>query len=333
MAKPALIAALLLCAAFTPAVAADLRHDASGITVPETIGDMRRGAERDLSDGKALDLMIQYGSDTEPVTLYLYRGAFPNPALWFERTRHAMKLNVGLATNAVAPRAFTLGGAPAPNGLREEAALTGAGPWRSTAVAIAAAGEWMIKSRITSQTLDQAGVSAKMDRLLGAIRFDKAPAGALPLIVPAACDSEGSYSGKATNRDREKRLAAGMISGVVALSMSRGQSGLAADPNGWCRARSGHPAEHLSLYRKRDGETWVALLGDAGRAVIGLPFEEFAGAKGAALLSSNPTSVQIVGLFDGPPPPDTAVLAALPVVAGAQRGLVEIGLGAAEPKR
>ncbi len=329
-----LLAGVLLClVAPAAANAADLTHAATGITVPEKIGDMRLGEQRDLSGGKALDLMIQYGSETEPVTLYIYRAAFPNPALWFERTRHAMKLNVGLDTKGVAPRSFTLGGAPAPNGLREEAALNGVGPWQATAIAMAQAGEWMIKARITSQSLDKDGVAAKMDRLLGAIQFAKAPTSALPLVVPGGCENDASYAGKPREDDRDKGLAAGMISGIAALSMSRGQTGLAADPNGWCRARSQHPAEHISLYRQRSGSGWVALLGDAGRAVIGLPFEPATKTKGAAVLSSNPASVQIVGLFDGPPPPDSSVLASLPVVMGTQRGMVEIGFDPPKPER
>src|SRR5687767_7009028 len=69
-------------------------HQGSGITFPARIGDMQRGAQRDLSNGGEYDVILQYGSGTEPVTLYIYRSAYPNPALWYERTRRAMNANV-----------------------------------------------------------------------------------------------------------------------------------------------------------------------------------------------------------------------------------------------
>ena len=116
---------LIAAAAGSPAQAQPSRwsHEESGISLPLKIDEMQRGQERDLSDGKRHDLMIQYGSSTEPVTFYVYRSAYPNPALWFERTRHAMKTNVGLPTEGVAPRSFSLAGAPRPSRAATGAAM------------------------------------------------------------------------------------------------------------------------------------------------------------------------------------------------------------------
>jgi len=325
-ARTKLIFALLAAALPIPAAAADWRHEPSGVSIAEKIGDMQRGEERDLSKGKAVDIMIQYGSGTEPVTVYVYRSAFPNPALWFERTRHAMKLNVGLGTDAVAPRAFTFGGAPSPNGLREEAELTGRAPWKSTAVAIAQAGEWIVKARITSQTLDRKGVGEKMDRLLAAIRLSAPPAAPLPLQVPGACPSRSAYGGKPMEGRADAAFAGMMSAAVAAAAMSRGQGGLAAEPAAWCREESQFPPDQVSLYRRRDGAGWVALIGDSGMAVMGLPFE--GEAKGAALLSSTTRSVRVVSLFDAPPAPEPAVVAALPVLLGDNPGMIEVAVDA-----
>jgi hypothetical protein len=312
------------------AFAADWSHAGSGVSIPESVGDMKVGQERDLSGGKRVDVSVQYGSETEPVTLYVYRSAFPNPALWFERTRHAMASSVGLPVEAVSPRAFTFGGAAAPNGLREEAAIAGRPPWKSTAVAIAQAGEWVVKARISSQSLDREGIAAKMDRMLGAIRLASPPAKPLPLLVPGPCGGARDYKGKPVAGDADAELGGAMVAGVLVTMQARGAGGLGAEPAAWCREASGIPAQYASVYRRRDGSDWVALVGDSGMAVQG---QALTGpAKGAATFGINPSSVRVVALFDDVPAPDAAVLQALPVVTGQQSGLVEISTDAKAPK-
>ena len=124
---------------------------------------MRVGEETEFGGAGRYDVVVQLGEATEPATLYVYRSAYPNPALWFDRVRTAMNRNVNAGGVQAEPRAITLGGAPAANGLREEFDLPAGGQWRATAVAIVQAGEWIVKARITSATLDRAGVGARMD--------------------------------------------------------------------------------------------------------------------------------------------------------------------------
>jgi hypothetical protein len=317
--------ALLLAAVSMPATAANWVHAKSKIALPDEIGDMRRGQERDVSGGRGVDVMVQYGSETEPVTVYVYRGSYPNPALWFERTRHAMKINVGSPTERVAPRSFRFAGASEPNGLREEIPLPQGGVWKTTAVAIAQTGEWVVKARMTSQTLDVTGIAAKMDRLLAGFQVPSGPGKTLPLIVPGPCDQDGTGAAGRPLRDRtDEATAAAMLAGTAALAEARGFSGLAAAPEKWCRTASEFPAEHASVYRERGTARWVALVGDAGMAVSG--FDLAPTASGFATFSSNPTSVRVVALYDGPADRDQAILDALPVLAGQQPGLIEISM-------
>lgn len=221
--------ALAAAALALPAAAhADWSHKDSGVGLPDRVGTMQRSGERDISNGQKVDVYVQYGTDSEPVTLYVYRSSHPNPALWFDRTRAAMAGRLASVDPAKQPRAFTLGGSPTPNGLREEFALTDA-PWTATAVALIQAGEWMVKLRVTSQTLDAAGVSAKMDTLLAALRFAKPVAQSLPLTAPAACAAPLSATGKADANDA--RVAAATVYGAVALVDARyGGTGLAGQP-------------------------------------------------------------------------------------------------------
>lgn len=306
---------------------ADWTHGPSGLSLPDAIGDMRHGQERDMSNGEKLDVSVQYGTDPEPVTLYVYRSSHPNPALWFERTRVAMIDNVGSLDDAP-PRAFALGG-PVPNGLRAEFAPTGKA-WKATSVALVQSGEWLLKARVTSTTLDRAGVAARMDRLLAAIRFAKPVGKPLPLRAPAACAAPTTQSG--TPRSDDKIRAAGTVMGVVAMADARGmESGLSGKPDDWCRDDPADPTmrKMASVYRRRDGSGWTALLGDAGISAAALDLSEM-GTKGAALYFTRTGPTMLIQTYDAPPSLDQALVAVTPVLRGQAQPLVTIGTKAAE---
>lgn len=297
-------------------------HDKSGVSLPGRVDDMARGTSRDLSNGASLDVMTQYGSDLEPVTVYAYRSAYPNAALWFERTRIAMKTNVGQFEEGAAPRSFVLAGSPAPNGLREEYTLPAGGPWKATAVAMAQVGEWMVKARITSTSLDKAGVAAKMDRLLAAFRFARPAATAHPLVAPVTCDREVKLKGKLVRRKDDAGTAMALVQAIVPYSQARGnRSGLAVEPDKWCRARTALPEAQVTVYRQREGAAWVALLGDAGRSIAAYSLEAFQGPVNVAVYSSDVSATRLAALYQGLPDPEKAVLQALPVAIGAAPGL------------
>jgi hypothetical protein len=305
-----------------PAAAQELwRHEASGISIPRRIGEMRLNQERDASGGGGYDIILQYGEGPTAVTLYVYRSAYPNPALWFERTRMAMSSNVGAPSENVAPDSFTLGNASSPNGLREDIAIPAGGPFRATSVAIAQVGEWIVKARVSSQRLGPDQVAARMTQLLGALRFDNMPA-PHPLALPAACGDTGAMRGRRI-ADAAEAVAAAARNGSATFDEARGRSGLAADPSGWCRETTGIPAQYGTVYRRRDGAGWVALLGDAGRAISAARFEPSAGG-GAATYVSIPASTNVAALYDALPPPEAAVEQALPILVGQAEGLAEV---------
>lgn len=328
-----LMAAALAFAAVAAPVPAQAQdgvwsHEASGVSVPRRIGDMRLRNTDDASGGGNFDVILQYGTSDTVVTLYVYRSAYPNPALWYERTRIAMAESVGSEGVSAEPRRFTLGDAPAPNGLREEFDLPrGSGQMRmsATGVAIAQAGEWLVKVRISSRELDRAGIAARMDALLGAIRLTRPAGTVLPLTVPGACDGGLPMRGERIGNVTSEALAGAAVFGMVGYIQARGHSGLAAEPAAWCRVTATElPALYGSLYRRRDGTGWVALLGDSGRAAASLP-SDVPGQSQAFVFASSPASTQVVAIYDAVPDPDSALAAAIPVVVGQQRGMIEVG--------
>jgi hypothetical protein len=314
--------ALAALAFAAPAAAQDMwRHAESGISLPRRIGEMRLQNESDASGGRRQDVALQLGTGDTAVTLYIYRAAYPNPALWFERTRLAMTMNVGAPADRVAPNSFTLGNASAPNGLREDIAITG-GRARATSVAMAQAGEWIVKLRVTSASLDVAGVGQRMDALLGALRFERMPA-PHPLVVPGPCPDETPMRGRPIREVTTEAVAAGTVNGIIAMGQARGHSGLAANPSEWCRMETRMPAMMGAVYRRRNGSEWVALVTDAGRAVAGMRLE-VRDAAVAATYATVPGTTSLIALYDELPDPDSAIGPAVPVIMGEGRGLTEI---------
>lgn len=315
-------AAIALSIVAVPA-AAQWRHERSGVTLPDTIGDLRRGAERQIAqDGS--DTIIQYGTDDEPVTLYVYRASFPNPALWFDRTLAAMRTNVG-SFDTPTPQPFTLGTGTAPNGLRAAFPVTGQ-RWKATAVAIAQHGEWLVKARATSSTLDAAGTARRLDALLGAVTFANVQRAALPLTDPAPCTAAASFSGK--QKSSAELRAAGAVMGIVSFGSARGiGTGPAAEPAKWCRqALDGPMASAASLYRSLDGKAWTMLLGDAGMAASAYDFGDMR-QQGAGVYFTRTGPAMLAETYDALPPAELGAGAALAVLAGQKPALVTVGSG------
>ncbi|HYD13871.1 MAG TPA: hypothetical protein VEC11_13565 [Allosphingosinicella sp.] len=306
-----IVAAALAALAPNAAAAEGWRHRPSGVNVPDLPQGFSLGRATERHEGG--DVFVQFGTEQEPVTVYVYRSAWPNVALWFERTRLAMNVNVGSGEAAVEPRSFTLGASPAPNGLREEIALPAGGRFRSTAVAMAQYGEWIVKVRITSANLDQAGVRAKMDRLLASIQLPGTVPAPHPMRVPGLCPDDGNFTGRAlTSSDLNAGAGAALR---LAAAEARGRGGLAANPDGWCRARAPMPSQLGTLYHRRDGRGWTALLSDAGIGIAAYPID-LPDADGAATFAVNPGMTGLVQIFDHVPPPQSALEAGIQVLVG-----------------
>ncbi|MEA3013207.1 MAG: hypothetical protein QOD42_1752 [Sphingomonadales bacterium] len=320
-------AAMLVPAA---ASAEGWRHAQSRIEIAELPAGLHVAS---VSDGRGdgSDVIVQLGDDDDAVTLYVYRAAFPNPALWFERTRLAMRVNVAAPLGDVAPRSFTLGTGAAPNGLREEIAIPPGNRFRSTAVAMAQNGEWMIKLRISSTSLDRPGIAARMDALLAAIALPAGAPAPLPLVVPAACPDANAMRGRQRRQSMENSLL-GVAAILEAHNDARGRSGLAAEPANWCREATRFPVEQVAVYRRRDGKAWAALLGDAGLAVSAY-LNDDPQLPGAMTYAANPSITGLAFVYDAMPGPDEAVEPALPFLVGRARSSVSINASESRSER
>lgn len=303
-------------------------HARSGVSLPMTFGDMRVSDVKDrLGDGN--DVMFQLGAEPEPVTVYVYRSPYPNAALWFERTWAAMQVNIpGLAGTASSPTTFALGGG-APNGLRQSVALPAGLRYKTTGIAFAQVGEWLVKLRVTSGTLDTAGVDQRLDEVMRALTLPAVRNAPNPLITPAACDTALRAKGKRIVRNMEDETAPAMVEGLMVYTRARGISGLATRPGDYCRATTKLPAAVASLFQARDGGEWVLLLGDAGLSMTSRTFQlpQVPGHKAkakAGLYANSVTDTRLIAVYDGLPDPEASLAVGMAVVLGQSPGIASI---------
>lgn len=314
-------------------------HAGTGISIDRASGDLSLVQEQDRSGGANADNILQFGSGNEPATVYLYRSSFPNPALWFPMTRAAMVINMhGLPPSQSDPIPLKVGGASAPNGLRWVTPLPESARARATGVAIIQVGEWILKLRITSGTLDAAGVARRLDTLLAMIHFAAPLPQPLPLKTPDTCKNEAWDTGIIiTDKANDEEMAAAMLGATNEMFAATGIYGLAKEPEKWCRDESvSIPSGMISLYRSLSKPAhWVMFAGDSGITITAQSFEEYAklskDAKNlrakAVLFTNNWAGTRVVGFFDNMPFPQSSIDLALPVAAGQRPALFSVSIG------
>lgn len=330
---------------FTPLIAlmistparAEWSHQSSGISIPDTIGEMKKGEVRDLSGGQENDVSVQYGAGPLAVTVYVYRASYPNPALWFERTLIPMATNVGMFKVQEPPRKLTIAGSPRENALRQSFDTTSNSdakwPSKSTAFVLGQVNEWIIKLRISSQTLERSGVDRLMDQLLAAIKFNKPSTDPLPLVVPENCTDVIATNGVPVElKDAEKLRVEGLVEGTIIHGEARGMvSGVARQPDKWCKLKTGSPVQFVTTYREKTSGKFVSLVGDSGRSVASHALITNKQGK-AALYVNDANGTRLVWLFNDFPESETATRSSLPYLIGQKQGLGSISFGPAPTK-
>ncbi|PCD02916.1 hypothetical protein COC42_00250 [Sphingomonas spermidinifaciens] len=321
-----MIAAALVA---VPATAkADWVHKPTGLRVPDAIGDdFRKGETRDASDGKQANIWVQYGTDEDAATLYVYRSAYPDAGLWFHRTEAAMRGNVGLSGDLPPPWEVTLFGAAAPNGLRQVYTLDGRTKgFRSTALLIVNHGEWLIKVRLSSRSLDAQALDGRLDRFVAAMRLGKADDN--PLAHIAECEGAAPPATISTPvTDTAEQMRTLVEGGALAQMAARGASGPAKDDSGWCRVRDDRLAPIATVFRERDGANWVMLIGDSGIAAATRPTLIDTKPKLSGLFLQTHDQTALIEAYDRPPAPEAAISGALgPVLSGQRKPIASISM-------
>jgi len=144
------------------------RHAETRMTLPARAGTLTRIDIRNTSaDG--LEFVASYADRDEGMTavVHVYRTMVPHVPLWFDSALASIALpQAGAAAPAVT--AFARPGASAASGLR--AATAGNGPGlRSSAIAIAPLGSWLVKIRLDSARLAPAALDGRLSAFIAAL--------------------------------------------------------------------------------------------------------------------------------------------------------------------
>lgn len=334
MRLPTLIAWLLLA---LPAAAqteiqvpanAGWKHEATGTIFRSKLSGIPRTSIKDNSDTE-LDVSVHYGDADTTLTIFLFRPVLASVPIWFDRSE--TQIGLGDTFGGVSPlgdiRAFALPQGKTPGGMRR-VYVPGKREIKSTGLAVLPLGEWLLKIRITSNSLDPAALDAKLDEVIQAIGW---PAGAADPVAAApvpACTSQLAYARKAKLRkpSMTDALLGATLLGVAADKAEKGEK---ATPVDWCR--EGEANQRYGVYRaKGSRDAYTLAMGDAGRTISVSPGIALDGGSGGYMLALGQLDRTLIyPSFDRLPAPDTAFQAVLNTapISSSARGGKDITIG------
>jgi hypothetical protein len=284
------------------------QHAETQIILPPRVTGLTRSGLRDLGDGE-MDVVVQYegGADGVFATVYLFRTQSADVPLWFDRALTAIMTRPehGFAGAAPAPVPFTRPGAAVASGLRATIDIAWPG-LRSTGIAIAPLGPYLVKVRMSSATLDRAALDERLSRFVEGLRWPAPLAGerAAEAILP--CPEPLRLRNARLVRTAAADSLMDAISGVVVAERED-----RPPPPVYCR----EPGATLQygVYRpNRSRDSYLIALNDAGialsvdEAVLAALLGQGGGRRYVmTLLGRDSTSV--LPSFNRLPPPEQAV--------------------------
>jgi hypothetical protein len=309
-------------------------HAASRAAFPRAVGEQTIAQTRDLNTPN--DSVVDYaGVDPrESTTLYIFRAAYPDARLWFGQASDVVGTQIPLRIfDAGEEERIAAFGSAVPNAIQRIYTTTQDGPFRTTALVVGQAGEWVVKMRVTSPTLDRAGMAARIRAFADAIRFPEGTAFAPAAGPLPACGPLPFPQGARPVEPDVQRLA--IATGLTAALAADARRPLANGGAGWCRVEGNRSDPPLLIVRRADGTGgWIFLLGDAGRAIaaksaaeIDLPNEGT-----AVIAAADADSVRAAAIYDEMPDPATPLAHAAQVLSGRAPALIEVGRRPNQPQ-
>ncbi len=240
------------------------RH--SRLATPAVLDGLPRTSVEALGPDE-LDVYARYERGSDMITVYVYRQVSGAVPVWFDRARHSIETRTdlfGTVTPAMAPTAFTPPGQTTASGLIGAWNITKP-PYRGTALALLPLGEWLVKIRYSSATLDGAGVAARMPAILAALDWPtKTMPG--PVAQPIAdCTTPLAYPTTAQPiRDTDTLSSAAITGGLLASMLAKATPEPDTKPVLWCRDPGASPIG--GVYRADAAtDSYLLAFTDSGR--------------------------------------------------------------------
>lgn len=286
-------------------------HAQSKLVLPASAAGLSRGKIGDAGE-EQLDVVADYSDHANGLvaTVFVYRTGLPDAAIWFDRAVWAIQVTPAYGLNGAAvpaPTPFAPSGSGTATGLRTSIDLPGPSP-RSTAVAIAPLGHWMVKVRLSSKTLDAAALGSKMSEVLSALGWPaEAGSGRAAAAILDCSRPLKTKKAKIVPQDMGQML----INAVSDAAIER-----EGPPPVYCR-EPGIPVS-LGVFRADgDDKSYVFTLDDAGNAVSVSPALDFgsllggSGGKSWSMVRLDRNGTSVLPSFNRLPPPEQAVSVAL----------------------
>lgn len=250
---------------------ASFKHPHSKIQLPPVLAGLPRSGAMEF-EADQLDMASEYATPdaSEAYTIYIYRNVAAGVPVWFDRARWMVENRATLGTPTLhGAGAFVPPGRTNASGLLATYALDGKA-YRSTGVALLPVGDWLVKMRISSQSLSPSELEARMKTALAEIAWPKKMDPAPEAVPVAGCTTSLALSGEAKPAEKDESSGAAMLVGALIGQMGAMEKAPrpAAAPTAirWCRDPTA--VEGGAVYRA-DAQTdgYLITLGDSGRAV------------------------------------------------------------------
>ena len=275
-----LVAAAPLAAQDQPASrpASTWSHDRSGLTVPATLAGFTRGESKQFDeDGYNVSVKFQDDASRSWATLFIYRASPASVPMWGDRAAAALLRSgaqIVIDPAAVTRSSFTpSGGAGEMSGMKLVALATGGAS--STGLAIYLHDDWLVKLRMSSETLDPAALEARLGAFLEALALPAARRAAPPFAAIADCAAPAK-PGKKAKLVQLDMMGSILLGGILGsahderlekqkAAAEKGAPVGAASESPWCRDAASQP--EYGVYRAGSNEEYLVAFGDSGTSL------------------------------------------------------------------
>lgn len=250
---------------------ADFAHKWTAMEFPVQLGDLKRDVIVAYADNQT-NLSANYtGQLGDLFSLYIYRAGVADPSIWFDRALFALNQNSAFSsTNGAEQKTgmFTPSGGTSESGLLS--VIKTGGPFRSTSLAIYASGDWLVKVRYSSKTLNPEEMEESLRLMLAQL-----PAleniSTQPAYLVQPCQEPVKYKkAKRVKMKKDDAMSSALLGALAGMIMDERleadeESDIVEpiDPVIFCR--EGDPSLQHTLYRPDEStESYTIAFGDSG---------------------------------------------------------------------
>jgi len=238
-------------------------HARTGLTLPPYLGSLPRNELGDFGTEEA-DLFAQYrGGDGTVATIYIFHPGLDSVPVWFDRVEAAVRARTDFGKFGDAEaQAFALRPGAPMAGLRATLALSD-GKERSTALAVAPVGDWLVVVRLSSPKLEAAALDGELTAILNGIGWPTDRLGGPAAAPVKPCEILPRFRKARMIQPDVAQALMGAITGAVADE----EKGKDTPPAIYCRAQQAADGT-WGVYRAEGaGDGYMLALQDAGRAI------------------------------------------------------------------